>query len=118
VLLFKPEHVDPILAREKTQTRRRWSRCRVKVGAIHQCNLNFSKGSRPFARIRILSIRQEPLIEISDEDCRREGYADRIAYLEAFIHVNHLENEDIPCFLHEPLWVVDFELVKEGQAGA
>lgn len=35
MILFKPEHVEPIRKREKTQTRRR-GKCRWKVGSIRQ----------------------------------------------------------------------------------
>ena len=37
MLLFKAEHVQFILDGRKTQTRRTWAKCRVKVGSVHKC---------------------------------------------------------------------------------
>ena len=37
MLLFKPEHVEPIRTGRKTVTRRVWKRRRARVGSIHQC---------------------------------------------------------------------------------
>lgn len=103
MILFKPEHVAPILEGRKTQTRRMWKRCRVKVGGVHQCLTRLF--GAPFAIVRILAVRQEGLEAISDEDVRREGYETRGAYLLTFARINRLAEAD-------PLvWVVDFALV-------
>jgi hypothetical protein len=104
MLSFKPDHVEKILSGAKTQTRRLWLRCRVRVGAIHPCVTR--RFGAPFARVRITAVRQEPLTAISDDDVLREGYEDRAAYLLA------LENiYGMPLKPDVLVWVVDFELV-------
>lgn len=106
MILFKPEHVDPIKKREKTQTRRR-GKWRWKVGAIHQAKLNFKKGSKPFANLLIKAVREERLGDISEEDARREGYPTVEVYIDAYKRIYGGWDPD------EVIWVVDFELVEE-----
>lgn len=66
MILFKQEHVGPILDKRKTQTRRTGKR-RWKVGAIRQAKTGYRKDSE-FAKLRILAIRQEELGMISEAD--------------------------------------------------
>ena len=76
MLLFKPTHVDSILGRTpylKTETRRRGGNY-WKPNSIHLCKTNYSASSA-FARIRILSVHQEPLFNITLESAYNEGYA-------------------------------------------
>lgn len=72
MLLFKPEHVDPILMGRKTQTRRIWKSQRVKVGSVQRAKLKMLK-SDYFALLKILSIRREMLCDISTADALAEG---------------------------------------------
>ncbi len=104
MILFKPEHVDPILWGEKTQTRRTGKR-RWRLGSIHQAKLNFSKGSKPFALLRIVFVHQERLGDISEDDAKREGYPTVEAYKEVFKRIYGWWNPDAE------VWVVDFEVV-------
>jgi len=103
VILFKPEHVEPILNGTKTETRRTGAK-RWNVGSVHQCKLNYV--SEPFARVRILGVRREPLGALNDDDARAEGYESVDAYRRAF--------EDIYGFWDGDrlVWVVRFELVE------
>ncbi|HHW45053.1 MAG TPA: ASCH domain-containing protein [Desulfotomaculum sp.] len=71
MILFKPEHVEPILSGCKTQTRRLGKK-RWKVGSVHQCRLNYR--AEPFACVRVTAVRRERLDNITEEDARREGY--------------------------------------------
>lgn len=77
MILFKPEHVAPILSGRKTQTRRGGKR-RWNVGSVHACYTRppFAKGgSEPFCRVRILDVRRSvPIASMSDEDVYAEGY--------------------------------------------
>ncbi|NPV80716.1 MAG: ASCH domain-containing protein [Firmicutes bacterium] len=102
MILFKPEHVEPILAGRKTQTRRvgkkRWN-----VGSIHQARLNYY--AKPFARIKILAVRQERLGDISEEDARREGYGSVEEYRKVF---ERIYGRWVP---DEMVWAIDFEVV-------
>lgn len=102
MILFKAEHVEPILTGQKTQTRRvgkkRWN-----VGSIHQARLSYY--AKPFARLRILSVRQERLGNISEKDARREGYESIEEYQEVF---ERIYGRWIPDKI---VWVIDFEVI-------
>lgn len=45
MILFREEHVAPILNGEKTQARRLWAKPRVRVGSVHKAYTR-----PPFAR--------------------------------------------------------------------
>jgi len=107
MLLFKPEHVEAIKSGRKTQTRRLWPHgCRVKVGSIHQCRTRMLDASSTFARIRILRVWRERLLDISEADAHAEGYLSREAYWTAFVRINGPLAEPNPL-----VWVVEFEVV-------
>jgi hypothetical protein len=135
MLLFISEHAPLILSGQKTQTRRMWKDCRVKVGSIHKCytgGLPFSKcpeccGAgwepadvgiapcracdgkgrlQPFASVRILRVWQEPLSKISADDCVAEGYANRADYWYAFYGINKI----VGALENDTVWAVEFEL--------
>lgn len=105
-LLFRPEHVQPILRGVKTQTRRLWRRPRVRVGAVHKAKLSASGGLSPeyFALLRITGLRQERLRQISDADARKEGGYTRAAFLSKWFEIHQRSPED-PF-----VWVVEFAL--------
>lgn len=105
MILFKPEHVTPILSGRKTQTRRT-GRLRWKVGAIRQAKTGYSRESE-FAKIRVTAIRQEPLGAISHEDAIREGYESIEKYKEVFRRIYGYWNDELE------VWVIDFERVEE-----
>lgn len=109
MILFKLEHVSMILERRKTQTRRLGKK-RWNVGAVHQAKTKLF--GEPFARLRIVAVRQEPLDEISEDDARREGYANSGEYLGAFRKINWAGAADAHRYWTRPVWVVDFELVE------
>ncbi|SHJ15255.1 ASCH domain-containing protein [Desulfofundulus thermosubterraneus] len=71
LILFKPEHVEPILPSHKTQTRRLGKK-RWKAGSVHQCRLNYR--AEPFAYVKVTAVRRERLGDITEEDARKEGY--------------------------------------------
>jgi len=102
VIVFKPEHVEPILDRRKTETRRLGKR-RWREGAIHQCRTKLF--GKPFARVRILEVRRKPLGALNDDDARAEGYESREAYREAWERIyGNWDSQEL-------VWVVRFELV-------
>jgi len=106
VMLFKPKHVDLIQRRIKVQTRRVWKHCRVKVGNVYQARTKlFDKGST-FARLKVLAIGREMLLDVSESDAREEGYEDRAAFLQAFHEINGDESNPNPL-----VWVIKFEVV-------
>ncbi len=107
MILFRPEHVAPILEGRKTQTRRLGSK-RWNIGAIHQCTTNRVKPESTFARVRILDVRQELLAGISEAAVRAEGYSDREEFFAVFCDIN----PGMPEELDEDVWVVEFEVVE------
>ncbi len=105
MILFKPEHVPLILNRTKTQTRR-LGKCRWKVGSVHKCYTRppFARGgSEPFAAVRILAVRQEPLKSICTADALAEGYGDVGEFIRVFYRINRTAG------LNPLVWVVTFE---------
>lgn len=108
MLLFKPEHVDMILAGQKTQTRRLGKK-RWKVGGVHACYTRppFAKGgAEPFCRVRIVKVQAELLWSITAEDAQREGYESAGQFTDAFWAINRRLWDEDPNPL---VWVVTFE---------
>ena len=108
MILFKPEHVEPILNGTKTQTRRTWKKPRAKVGSIHLAKRKMLF-KEYFARLEILAVYQERLGNISEEDAQAEGYPSKAAYLEAFARINKQSVGD--DFFNQLVWVVRFRAV-------
>jgi hypothetical protein len=71
-MLFKRYLVEPILGETKTETRRLWKRCLVKVGGTYKAKTNF-RNSSTFATITITYIRKERLGNIDADSVRKEG---------------------------------------------
>jgi len=71
-MLFKPYLVEPILKGAKTETRRLWKRCLVKVGSNYKAKTNFRSNSA-FATIKIAYIRREKLGKVDSGDVKKEG---------------------------------------------
>lgn len=88
MLLFKPEHIEPILAGRKTETRRLWKRRRARPMALHWCTTKLYDKEARFCRVRIASCLREPLGCITDDGAMREGYASRELFLAAFERIN------------------------------
>lgn len=103
MILFKKEHVDPILKGRKTQTRRT-GRKRWKVGAVRQAKTDYSNESE-FAKIRILSVHQEQLGDITEDDAVAEGCNSIEEYKAVFQDIyGHWDENSL-------VWVIDFERV-------
>lgn len=110
MILFKPEHVQPILTGEKTETRRIWKRCRVRVDALHWAQTRMFDPASRFARLRIIDRWEEALEELSLQGARAEGYSGIAEYLIAFARINKIKVDDIP--MYRLLWVVRFEVAQ------
>lgn len=115
MLLFKPEHVQPIITGRKTQTRRDWKRRRAVPGAIHWAQTGYGKVDTRFARLEILRVWQEPLVEIGLHDALAEGYDSVAEYLNAFLRINRITEVD---YLNDwwtnrrQVWCVEFKAYK------
>ncbi len=74
MLTFSKRWVDQILSGKKNVTLRKWPKPLVKEGGVYEAKTNrFSKES--FANLRVTSLKQIPIQEITDEIARRDGYA-------------------------------------------
>ncbi len=71
-MLFKLYLVKPILDGSKTETRRLWKRCMVRVNGVYNAKTDFHNKST-FARIKITYVRRERLGSISTDGVRKEG---------------------------------------------
>jgi hypothetical protein len=105
VILFRPEHVQPILDGRKTQTRRLGDK-RWNVGATHQLTTRLFDPAAVFARALIRDVRRELLHDLTSEAALAEGYADRAAFFVAFHAINRTTPKDNPL-----VWVVEFEVM-------
>jgi len=105
MILFKPEHIAPILAKTKTQTRRLGKK-RWNVGAVHQCQTRMLDNGSVFAHVRITGVRQEQLRSISHDDAVAEGYTGIGTYLTAFYEINRMATDADPL-----VWVVTLEII-------
>ncbi len=115
VILFKQEHVGPILEGRKTQTRRLWKRRRAVPGALHWAQTGYAKPETRFARLRILRVWQERLGDISGTDARAEGYDTQAFYLDAFYRINYGTEPntavDLEIAMDLIVWCVEFDVL-------
>ncbi len=73
MLTFSKRWVDQILSGQKNVTLRKWPKPLVKEGGVYEAKTNrFSKES--FAKLRVISIKQIMIQEISNEIAQRDGY--------------------------------------------
>jgi hypothetical protein len=111
VLLFKPEHVAPILAGTKTQTRRIWVRWRANVLSTHFAKTKMLSREH-FAKLYISDRWEERLGDISEEDAQAEGYHSREEYLAKFAEINARQIKKLPYHLNEiPVKVLAFKVI-------
>ena len=87
MILFKPEHIEPILAGKKTETRRMWVHWRANVRSKHLAKTKMLS-KEYFARLYIIDRWEEKLGDISEEDAKAEGYSSREEYLAKFAEIN------------------------------
>lgn len=107
VVIFGPYMLKLLLAGDKTQTRRLLAPGRrvYKTGTSHA--VQPGRGASGVARIRILSVREQKLGEISEVDAVAEGFASRNHFLLYWADIYHREPD-----LDVPVQAITFELVK------
>ena len=120
---FTRDNLDKVLAGTKSRTTRlaRDSACRYVVGRTYAvCP---GRGKRAEGRIRITAVRRvewfgediDDRITVDEkaDHARREGFETWEGFVRAFVEINgqYVGGEWV---WYSPLWVIDFELVKEG----
>jgi hypothetical protein len=110
---FKPELAAKVMSGEKTVTRRLVSRNPRSPWWREQCALAVGRdyavcpgrGKNAIGRVRIVSVDQRHLGQIDGADARREGFASRAEFREAWAAINGSYSDG------ERVWRVEFELV-------
>lgn len=105
MILFHPEHVQPILDDLKIKTRRLGKK-RWNVNSVHQAKTAMISRDY-FALLRILTLHREPLGAMTEQDAREEGGYTLSGYKEEWEKINGQGSWD-PELL---VWVVQFERV-------
>jgi len=112
MLLFKKEHVKPILNGNKTQTRRIWKKPRAKIGSIHMAKTQMLS-TEYFAKLKITQVKTEKIGDISEADSIKEGYKNKEDYLMKFFQINKTKLNKLKkmnfCWLDLIVYVVDWE---------
>lgn len=104
MILFKHEHVFPILIGLKTQTRRTWEKPRVKVGSIQKAKTAMIS-KHFFAQLRILEVYPERLGAMTGQDAHEEGGYTLEEYKTKFQQIyGHWDDNEV-------VFVVKFELI-------
>lgn len=97
VILFKPEHVQPIKFHQKVETRRVWKNQRVKEGKVYQARTKLF--GTAFTYLRILAVRKERLAEIDAIGAIAEGYRSVEEFQQAWIRINGEWDPDIEVYV-------------------
>ena len=103
MVLFKKQFIDKIRRGEKTQTRRIWTKSRVKIGNVYPCQTSYF--SEPFARIKVTGLWQERLGHISGRDVKAEGFNALAEFIDAWKVINGSYDPNTMVY------VVQFEVV-------
>ncbi len=104
MILFKHQHIFPILTGLKTQTRRTWKKPRVKVGSIQKAKTEMIS-KHFFARLRVLAVYTQKLGDMTEQDAYEEGGYTLRGYKEVFQRINRFWDDNIVVF------VVKFEVL-------
>lgn len=87
MILFKPEHVDPILMGRKTQTRRLGKK-RWNIGSVHQARTRMMDRTSCFARLEIGGYYLQELHALQPFEAWAEGYESIEEYREVWDRIN------------------------------
>jgi hypothetical protein len=94
-MLFKHRFIEQILNNEKTQTRRNITSPKYKIGRVYRAQKNYFDPG--FALIRILSTKEERVIDISEQDAKQEGFASSIDFLEYYAELHPDQPLSVMC---------------------
>ncbi|MDD5009982.1 MAG: hypothetical protein PHC68_16465, partial [Syntrophorhabdaceae bacterium] len=101
MILFHPEHVQPILDGLKVKTRRRGGK-RWKVNSVHRAKTEMLS-KEYFALLRILTLHREPLGAMTEKYARDEGGYTLPGYRKEWEKINQS-----PWDPELVVWVVQF----------
>ena len=62
-------------------------------------------------RIRITSIRKEKVLDISEEDAKKEGFENRAEFIKAFMGINSMGHILAKAYNHPDVWCLEFSVV-------
>ena len=111
MLLFKEEHVEPILSGRKIETRRMWGSWRANVRSVHLAKTKMLSREH-FAKLYIFDRWEERLGDISEESVRNEGYNSKEEYLKKFAEINAKKIKKLPYPFEEiPVKVLKFKVI-------
>lgn len=93
---FRPELAEKVMRGEKTVTRRLVSENPHSPWYREQCSLRVNRtyavcpgrGKNAVGRVRIVSVRREPVGWLTDGEARAEGFDSPMAFAEAFGEIN------------------------------
>lgn len=105
-MLFRPEHVEMILSRTKTQTRRAWKRPMAKVGGIYKVKTRMLS-KEYYCLIEVVGLGAERLGDITEEDVRKEGYGSISEYMDVWERINGRGSWQP----EKVVYVIDFRLI-------
>ena len=107
MILFRQEHVKPILEGRKTETRRT-GKARWKIGSIHQARTRMLDAKSCFALLEIGGLEGMALHDVQPYEVWHEGYET----LEEFVGVWERINGR-GSWNHNPqVWAVKFRVVE------
>lgn len=103
MILFHPEHVQPILDGLKVKTRRLGKK-RWNVNSVHRAKTEMLSKDY-FALLQILTVHQEPLGAMTEKDAWDEGGYTLLEYKDKWEQINGPWDPELV------VWVVQFECV-------
>lgn len=109
MIIFRARFIAPILERRKTQTRRLWSKARIRAGGTYEARTY--RAGKPFARLHVQDIWKERLGDIREEDAVKEGYATSAEFLKDFFAMHDGKFTSGIDWLDHRVWVLSFEVM-------
>lgn len=109
MIIFRARFIAPILDGRKTQTRRLWTRARVKSGGIYEGRTY--RAGKPFARLHVIDLWEERLGDIREEDAVKEGYSTSAEFLKDFFVIHDGKFNSRMNWLDHQVWTVSFEVM-------
>lgn len=101
---------EALLAGKKTVTRRWWKKCPLKPGDLVQAyNKSPRFGGKRVAIIKIVSVREEPLFDITYDELNKEGglWPTTYDFIDQFLKGHPRACKD------DYVWRIEFELVSK-----